>query len=212
MPRWLSGCLALLLLALWPNMGRAAGALVTAFGEACLPERLSFGKSLAHARKIGWQAVSASDDRELENVMARALAEAKDPENPDWKIEYGIFARNFGDRRFHLVITRLGAPDVITLIGCHVYDFAATQPVDPAEVSALLNHKLAYSTLDKSGQAYADPATLVSHAWGPPPSLPRQFDTYLTFIPEGSPMVAKTGFSGIVLKSSASEPKQTDTQ
>jgi hypothetical protein len=36
--------------------------------------------------------------------------------------------------------------------------------------------------------------------------MPRTLDTYLTFIPPGSPHVGQTGFDGIVLKFTTSAP------
>ncbi len=192
----------------------AAGdnAIVDAFGKACLPERLSFEKSSTRAEAIGWKQVLQSDNPELANVIAKGVAAANDPENPDWKMAYSLFSKQTGNRRLYLVVTRFYAPEVLTLIGCYVYDFNASKPIAPEAVSKLLDHTIAYSTLDKTGDAYIDPSQIVSYVWGPPPSLPRQFDTYLSFIPENSPLVEKTGFSGIVLKSSASEPRLEKTK
>ncbi len=194
------------------NIALASSPVVDAFGKACLPERLSFEKSKAHAETIGWKQVLDSDDPELKNVMAKSVAAANDPENPDWKMAYNLYSKQANDKRLYLVMTRFFAPDVITLIGCYIYDFDASKPVEPEQVSALLDHKIAYSSLNKSGDAFADPAKIISYVWGPPPSLPRQFDTYLSYIPENSPLVEKTGFSGIVLKSSASQPRPEDTK
>ncbi len=188
----------------------SSASVVDAFASACLPERLNFEKSHAHAMKTGWTQTLDSDDPELENVMVRGRVAANDPENPDWKMAYNSLVKETNGKRLYLVLTRMVAPDVITLLGCYIYNFNATAPTPPQEVSKLLNHKIAYSSLDKSGDAYADPKQIISHVWGPPPSLPRQFDTYLTYIPENSPLVAKTGFSGTVLKSSTSEPPQSN--
>jgi len=194
------------------NSALAISPVVDAFGEACLPVRLSFEKSKTHAETIGWKLALESDDPELEKVMEKSVAAANDPENPDWKMAYNLYSKQANNKRLYLVMTRFYAPDVITLIGCYIYDFDASEPVEPEQVSALLKHKIAYSSLNKSGDAYADPAKIITHVWGPPPSLPRQFDTYLSYIPKNSPLVEKTGFSGIVLKSSASEPRPEETK
>ncbi len=198
--------------ALFANIPTAssASAVADAFASACLPQRLSFDKANAHAMKTGWSQVLDSDDPELESVMTRGRKAAHDPENPDWRLISNTLVKETKGKRLYLVLTRMVAPDVITLLGCYIYDFNAKAPTPPQSVSTLLKHKIAYSTLDKTGDAWADPAQIISHVWGPPPSLPRQFDTYLSFIPENSPLVAKTGFSGTVLKSSASEPPQSN--
>ncbi len=194
------------------SAAHASSPVVDAFGEACLPERLSFEKSIAHAANIGWTQTLDADDPELERVMSKGLAAVDDPENPDWEMVYNLFYKQVEDKRLYLVMTRFNAPKVIALIGCYIYDFNAIEPIKQETVSKVLNHTLAYSSLDKNGDAYANPDHIISFVWGPPPSLPRQFDTYLSFIPEGSPFVEKTGFSGLVLKSSASEPPQKDSE
>src|SRR5690606_40801880 len=95
-------------------------------------------------------------------------------------------------------------------VGCHLYDFASTEPINSDAVTRLLGQPIAYTT-DGGDPFYAvDPAVLVTTVWGPSPPLPRTLDTYLTFIPQGSEVAAQTGFTGLVLKFSTSLPDREE--
>ena len=77
------------------------------------------------------------------------------------------------------------------LLGCHLYDFAATAPIDPALVSARFGEAPA-ETVDQPGVIEAEVWTL--------DGMEGVGDLSLTFIPEGSPAAAVTGFTGVTLK------------
>ena len=174
-------------------------AFVDAFAEACVPGRLSYEGTRQAALDAGWTAVEDGDDPELAALMALAREEMHDPENPDWKGEAQVFSREVPGRAgtHYLVATYLVAPDVINMIGCHLYDFSATEIIDPALVSALTGNDISQS-VDQDG--------VVNHVWGPACPWPRTFDTHLTLIREASAAQEFTGFSGLMLKFETSEP------
>lgn len=178
---------------------------VALYAEACLPERFSFDGTLVHAQKLGWS------DRNLHTYDAygavmRAAREAYEAETADGfvaQMRIAGLVREDGGRTYHLIATEM-LSKYLDSASCYLYDFEATAPIDPAPVTALLEHPIAYST-DGTDPFYAQPATeIVSVVWGPPEKFPRMFDTYLTFLPQGSPHTEFTGFSGLMIKSTTS--------
>lgn len=172
-------------------------AFVAAFREACVPQRLSYEGTQAHARELGWRPALPAADPELNAAFTLAEAEmAKDAE-PGWTYRHAAFGRMVGGKLHYLVVTRIDAPDIITLIGCYLYDFGATAAIDPGLVTQFLGTEQARYFVNDGLEAWT---------WGPPPALPRTLDTNMTFVAEDSPHVELTGFSGLVLKFETSEP------
>ena len=121
------------------------------------------------------------------------------------------FTREIAGRP-HLLAVSLLLTEFMDTAGCYLYDFAATEPIDPEPLTRLLGRPMGYTT-DGGDPDYAvDPTELVSMVWGPSPALPRTGDTYLTFIPEGSPHAARIGFTGLMLKFSTSLPSWEERQ
>jgi len=199
--RAIPSALALLLSALPASASTPAAydlAFVLRFEQACVPQRLSFEGTKAQALSEGWKAVSETDNAELGSMMAVAKKAAIDPEYPDWKTDFAVFRHTILDAPAYLVVTHLAAPDVINLVGCHLFDFDRQEMIDPALVTALIGNPIGESVDDQG---------LLSHVWGPPPALPRTLDTYLTLVKDESPLVAMTGFSGLTMKFETSEPE-----
>lgn len=179
-------------------------AFVSEFAEACVPQRLSYPGTLENARGQGWTDVERSASPELDAMLAISEAAALDPELQA-TFEYQILAKSFEDTEHFLVVSRSSfvidpeedPVDPWILIGCYIYNLDATAPIDPEPVTALIGKPISSSISDE---------TLTAHVWGPPCPMPRTGDTYLTFVPEGSPQAEATGFSGLVLKFSTSEP------
>ncbi|WP_127144236.1 hypothetical protein [Pelagibacterium montanilacus] len=180
---------------------------VALYAEACFPERFSFDATLAHAQSIGW----TDRDLVLFDPYTRLMeasrqgyeAEIADGFEAEMRIA-GLWRKDEG-RTYVFVVTEV-LSEHIDLVGCYVYDFDATAPIDPAFVTDLLGQPIAYRT-DGDDPLFAQPESeIVSVVWGPPPDYPRMLDTYLTFLPEGSPHEAVTGFSGLMIKSETSLP------
>jgi hypothetical protein len=199
--------LALALLAL-PSAARAAEpegyaqAFVSAFAEACVPQRLSYPGTMQTALAAGWRAVERDAHPELAALVSTSETVLEEDGDLDPKFEMALFARDVGGAPHYLVVSRSQftleqGDDPWVYIGCYVYNFDADGPIDPAPVTALIGKPISNS--------YAEPE-LVGQVWGPPCPMPRTGDTYLSFIPDGSPVAEQTGFSGLVLKFETSEP------
>ncbi|MDK8874223.1 hypothetical protein [Paracoccus sp. SSJ] len=190
-------------------------AFVAAFGEVCIPERLSYKGTLALAEDLGWRHVVPGENADYDRFIAYsdALLAGEVAEDPDLIEETGNawFTREIGGRP-HLLAVSYQLSQYLDALGCYLYDFAATAPIDPEPVTRLLSQPIAHTT-DGGDPFYAvDPAVLVTTVWGPSPRLPRTLDTYLTFIPQGSEVAAQTGFTGLMLKFSTSLPDREEWQ
>lgn len=190
-------------------------AFVAAFGEACIPERLSYKGKVALAEKLGWQHVVPGENADYDRFIAHAeaLLAEEIAEDPDFSqgSDGAWFTREIGGRSQLLAVSYL-LTEYLDTVGCYLYDFAASEPIDPEPVTRLLGQPIAYTT-DGGDPFYAvDPELLVTAVWGPPPDLPRTLDTYLTFIPQGSEVAAQTGFTGLMLKFSTSLPDRAEWQ
>ncbi|MFN0264983.1 hypothetical protein ACKTEK_14020 [Tepidamorphus sp. 3E244] len=173
-------------------------AFVAAFEEACVPQRLSFTGIQGHAASVGWSTVKTDVHPELEEVTSTADHETAIMGEPGWTFEREQFSREIDGRTHYLIVTRVHAPELITLIGCYLYDFDATQGIDAALVTEFVGKPIAREIEDKGFTQYT---------WGPNfDARPRTLDTNLSFISEDSPHKATTGFSGLVLKFETSEP------
>lgn len=185
-------------------------AFVGAFAAACVPERLSYTGTKSNAEELGWTAAERTAHPELAALLARmeaGLAEAADMQPT---FDYQLYARPVAGADHYLVVSRssfvmdLGSgedasePEVWASIGCYLYNFDAAEPIDPAPMTALIEKPIAHA-VDQDG--------IVGHVWGPPCPMPRTGDSYLTFIAEGSPAAAQTGFSGLMVKFETSEPE-----
>lgn len=171
---------------------------VETFRAACVPQRLSYDGTLAQAKAEGWTAFDPSGHRKFAAAMAKSdagMAEARE-EMPDLAFRSETFAKQVSGRPLHLVVS-FTQSEFLDAIGCYLYDFDAAEPVDPQAVTAMLGIE--------PGQSMSD-ATMTSVVWGPSPDMPRTLDTYMTFLPPGSPHVEQTGFDGLVLKFSTSAP------
>jgi len=181
-------------------------AFVDAFATACVPGRLSYGTSLGAAVSAGWVPVDPEAHAELAAVMERAAEEALAAEEDldELSFFFEAFAKQIEGVTHHLVISRssavIGGKDnpinPWVYVGCHLYNFDATVPLDPQPVTALIGNPIS-QTQQSEGQ--------ISHVWGPPCPMPRTGDSYLNFVAEGSPAATIVPFTGVALNFSTSE-------
>lgn len=190
-------------------------AFVAAFGDVCIPERLSYKRTVALAENLGWRPVVPGENADYDRFIAHAgaLLAKEVADEPDfYQGSEGTWFTREIDGRSHLLAISVLLTKVMDTLGCHLYDFDATAPIDPEPVTRLLGRPMAYSS-DGDDPYYAvDPALLVTTVWGPPPRLPRTGDTYLTFIPKSSPHAHEVGFTGLTLKFSTSLPSWEERQ
>lgn len=162
-----------------------------------MPRRMSMPATVAHAKSVGWVGVEQNAHAELESVLMSAQAETQGMAAQGWTFDVAPLGRQIAGRDHFLVVTRVHAPQIITLVGCYLYDFDAAARIDPQPVTELIGNPISRTVEDKG---------LLQYTWGPNPALPRTLDTNLSFIADDSPHKQTTGFSGLVLKFETSEP------
>jgi hypothetical protein len=170
---------------------------VAAFRQACVPGRLSYSSAREHLASIGWKEVEQDVDQDLSKLLQKADKAVLEEAGKDWSYRRTAFGGFIDGKPHFVVVTRVHAPEIITLIGCNLYDFGATSPIDPQPVSDFLGAPPA-ETIDEKG--------MTGFTWGPSPKLPGTLDTNLFFITKGSPMRDASGFAGVLLKFETSEP------
>lgn len=177
-------------------------AFVSEFADACVPGRLGYETTQDAARAAGWSKVDASAHPELASLMAASAEAAKDPELQS-TFDYTAFSKSIEGAPHYLVVSTTSAvldedsaPWV--QVGCYLYNFDATAPIDPEPVTALTGQPIANSRAEGGA---------VSYLWGPPCPMPRTGDTYLTFVAEGGEVAAQVPFTGLALNFSTSVPE-----
>ncbi len=176
-------------------------AFVAAFEEACVPGRLGYQSTRDTAEAAGWRAVTPEAHPELRALLAVSEEAAKDPELQA-TYEMAAYGREVAGLPHFLVVSRTSAvisagEQPFVQVGCHLYNLDATVPVDPEPVTALIGNPIART--DEADGA-------ISHVWGPGCTMPRTFDTYLSFVAEGSEVAAAVPFTGVALNFTTSEP------
>ena len=170
---------------------------VAAFRQACVPGRLSYSAARKHIASVGWKEVEQGVDENLSKLLQKSDKAVLEEAEKDWTYRRTAFGGFIDGKPHFVVVTRLHAPEIITLVGCYLYDFGATKPIDPQIVTDFLGVEPA-EKVDEKG--------MTGYTWGPSPKLPRTLDTYLFYITKGSPMRDASGFAGVLLKFETSEP------
>jgi len=210
MKRWRAHLLAAMAVGVTSTLPASAAAyddaFASAFAETCLPGRLGYESTQQAALAAGWVEIDRTDSAVLDAILARSETELADPELPG-EMDYRAYARDILGTRHHLVVNRTSIivsdpEDPWVTVGCYLYNFAATAPLDPAPISAILQGELS-ATREQDG--------VVSRIWGPTCPFPRSGDTYLNYVADSSPMAAELGFAGIALTFTTSEPDPGET-
>ena len=138
-------------------------AFVDAFRTACVPQRSSYEATRSLVRTLGWQEMDPQAHAELRQVNAIADEAISKKTAEGWTLIRSAYDGLVRGKPHYLVLTRVEAPDIITLIGCSLYDFDATEAIDPQIVTDFIGSPIART------HTYAG---LVAHSWDPPPALP----------------------------------------
>lgn len=182
-----------------PRIPASAGtnALVQAFDEGCLPRKLDYEHSNKRARNLGWRETPHDSHPQLKQVMDQAALMREHPSRAGWKYEHSIYQKKIAGRQIYLVKKRIFIPSVGNPLNCSVYDFAATSHIDPGPLNRLLGRKFSNSSLDKASKDHVSPRLIISFEW-----LQQDLKIYtqLMFIPQTSPLVIKTGFTGLTIR------------
>lgn len=169
---------------------------IEAFTAACVPHRQDNMRAAEALARDGWTPVGDDDHPELDATMARVRAEADDPEYP-MEMAYSAWRREMGGRRLYVVLSRVDATigrtedsdgdGVIqewekatdfSMLGCGVWDFDATAPVDPALMTAWAGAEPV--------QVVDQPGVISGGTWNVHEALPGSAEVHMGFMPEGS--------------------------
>jgi hypothetical protein len=170
-------------------------AFLSAFAVACLDGYDDTGRRAAAITAAGWQPVADDASPVLAQMLALSRESLRQAEIEDgYTGAAAVYGRDGGASGPYLVTTVLSMPDegegALDVLGCYLYDFEATAPLDPAPIT---------QRFEEEPAAVEDqPGIIVSEAWDIE-SLDGVWELRSTFIPEGSPGVEVTGFAGRVL-------------
>ena len=182
-----------------------------AFKTVCAhSDRRDYDRAVATVDAAGWARVADDDHPELAASLARVRAEAADPDLP-MTFDHAAWAREIEGRRLHVVVSRTSAVlraedhdddgdgiiqswerrDVLTFLGCGVWDFDATEPVHPGLMTAWVG-AVAVQTVD-------EPGVVQGGTWNVHHMMPGTGEVRLGFVPDEGPVQAMTGFSGVAI-------------
>lgn len=187
------------------------------FKTACVPHRRDLVKAAEALAADGWTRVSDDDHPRLAAAMARARAEAVDPEL-DMRVDFSVWARTRDGLRLHVVLNRVDAvigetrdsdgDGVIqsweranpwVLLGCGLWDFEATGPLDLAVMNAWVGAE-PVQFIDEPGQ-------ITGGTWNVHEMMPGTGEVHMGFVPEGGGMGIAPGFAGLSITMSSTPPE-----
>lgn len=194
------------------------------FKTLCVPDRRDMAATSARLAAAGWVRVEETDHPELAASVAIGRAEANDPEYPMemvqeiWKDPAGTAGRYVIVNRVSAVIGKDEDSDGdgvlqswekasdLVFLGCGLWDFEATEGIHPGLMTAWTTQTAAAS-VDRPGE-------MVGGTWNVYHFMPGTADVKIGFIPDESPWVARTGFSGamITMTSAPEEDEEAEDQ
>jgi hypothetical protein len=143
----------------------------------------------------GWRPVADDADPMLAAVMEAsrdALSDARVEEGAGGSV--AAFGRMLDGAEAYLVATTFDASTdsetEIDLLGCYLYDFVADGPLDASRITEHFD--------EQPAEDEDQPGVIVAQVWNIQ-RLAGVWELRSTFIPEGGPAAAITGFSGRVL-------------
>ncbi len=193
---------------------------VDAFTAACIPNRQDQARMAQALAADGWVQVADDDHPELATTMATARAGMVDPEIK-MTGEVSVWGRTIETRRLYVVLTRISAvlsetedsdgdgviqeweqENIFEQVGCGLWDFDASAPIDLAAMTAWAG--------SEPVQVVDAPGLVWGGTWNVYDKLPGTGEIHMGFIPEDSPTAA-TAFSGASI-SMSSAPLDTEPE
>lgn len=169
---------------------------IDAFRETCIADRQDYDALKEHALAEGWAPAGAGVDAELDALLAESATIELDP-GMSAMLESYLKTVAGGDT--YLVLTYFESEQA-NLVSCYVYDFTATAPIAPDAITDWLGAP--------PSDVVDQPSVIIGYTWSAPERLPGTWDVFLTFLPEGGPASAMTGFSGLLIKITSIDPKE----
>ncbi len=177
--------LLLLLLRATPSIAANAD-MVPEFARTCVASK-SVESLKGVLAKNGWKPFTslAASHLELEIKAVTPMLEAQGLSS-----DYVIYGRDAKGKYLELALSETKKPinGSRRLVGCSIYDFSATSPVDSATVSAF-----APKIVSQKSQAGDVQIEKWDSAFGEGSGM------RAVFVPAGSPMISQIGFTGMML-------------
>ncbi|MDP3802137.1 hypothetical protein [Brevundimonas sp.] len=189
-----------------------------AFKAACVPHRQDMAKATEALAADGWEQVADDDHPRLAAAMARARAEVDDPEL-EMTLDFSVWGRTRDGLRLHLVLNRVHAmigdtedsdgDGVIQsweralswdTLGCGLWDFEATGPIDNAVMNAWVGAG-PVQFIDAPGQ-------ISGGTWNVHHMMPGTGEVHMGFVHEGGGMGIAPGFAGLSITMSSALPEE----
>ncbi|MGA0545830.1 hypothetical protein ACO2Q1_11185 [Brevundimonas sp. VNH65] len=193
------------------------------FKTLCVPDRRDMAATSARLAAAGWVRAEETDHPELAASVAIGRAEANDPEFP-MEMEQEIWKDPGGPAGRYVIVNKVSAvigededsdgdgvlqswekADDLVFLGCGLWDFDATEGVHPGLMTAW--------TTQTAAQSIELPGQMIGGTWNVYHFMPGTADVKIGFIPDESPWVARTGFSGaMITMTSAPEEEVEDRE
>ena len=194
------------------------------FKTLCVPDRRDMAATSARLASAGWVRAEETDHPELATSVAIGRAEANDPEYP-MEMEQEIWKAPDGPAGRYVILNKVSAiigkdedsdgdgvlqswekADHMVFLGCGRWDFDATEGIHPGLMTAWTTQTAAV-TVDRPGE-------MVGGTWNVYHFMPGTADVKIGFIPDESPWVSRTGFSGamITMTSAPEEDEEAEDE
>jgi hypothetical protein len=164
----------------------ASASMVAEFHQTCVVSRSATDLKAALA-KNGWKAFTslAQSHLEREIELVTPMLDAQGLSS-----NYTIYGRDIGGKHFELAFSETKKPlkDDRDLIGCSIYDFDATAPIDTSVLNAFAPSAIGQRKMlgDAQFESWTNP-------FGEGSGM------RAVFVPSTSPAKAQLGFSGMML-------------
>lgn len=169
---------------------------IEAFRSGCLPHTRDIVRAAEALAMDGWTQAPDDDHPELAASMAMVRAETENPEF-EMELSYSIWRREVAERTLYIVLSRVDTvvgqtedvdgdgtiqdwekADEFTLLGCGLWDFDATTPIDPALVNAWLEREPV--------QVIDQPGIISGGTWNVFGLIPGTGEIHVGHLPEGT--------------------------
>jgi hypothetical protein len=172
-------------------------AFVASFAATCIPEHLSYEGTRAAAVADGWAEIPEDAHPDLAEMMRRLHEVAASPAYATFTWDFSTYSKLILERPYYLIVQEFVGPEPMHQVGCMIYDFAATEIVDPELFAKLFDAPILY-TSDKDG--------MLHYTFGAAPALPGARPAMLALVRPGSKHAQPTGFAGMNLQFSSDVP------
>lgn len=191
------------------------------FRAACVPHRQDHLALNAALEASGWSRIEETDHPELAATQAKARAEMASEDMPEMTLDQTIWGKTVEGRHFYVIVSRMDAligetededgDGVIQdhekawefdQINCGLWDFDATAPIAPGAMTVW--------TTSLPVQSFDLPGQMIGGTWNVHAMMPGTGEVHVGFIPDGSPFVERTGFSGLSITMSSAPADGAD--